>query len=65
MFIAAAGRVLKTCQIKAERVIEEEREIDAQLISAIEMDSIQKAQLEIEKEFSEGEKISIIASDTV
>ncbi|NLO94117.1 MAG: cell division protein FtsA [Clostridiaceae bacterium] len=54
--IAAAGRVLKTCQIKAERVIEEEREIDAQLISAIEMDSIQKAQLEIEKEFSEGEK---------
>ena len=63
--IAAAGRVLKTCQIKAEQAIEEEREIDAQLISAIEMDSIQKAQLEIEKEFSEGEKISIIASDTV
>lgn len=54
--IAAAGRVLKTCQIKAERAIEEDKEIDAQLISAIEMDSIQKAQSEIEKDHPSGEK---------
>jgi cell division protein FtsA len=46
--IAAAGRVLKTCQVTVERDIEDGREIDVQLVSAIEMEGIQKAQLEIE-----------------
>lgn len=54
--IAAAGRVLKTCQIKVEREIEEGREIDAQFISALEMESIQKAQFEIENSLSTNDK---------
>ena len=54
--IAAAGRVLKTCQIKVEREIEEGREIDSQLISAIEMEGIQRAQLEIENNLQKKEK---------
>ena len=54
--IAAAGRVLKTCQIKVDREIEEGREIDSQLISAIEMEAIQKAQLEIENNLQKKEK---------
>ncbi len=54
--IAAAGRVLKTCQVKAEREIDEGLEIDTQLISALEMEGIQKAQLKIESELPQKEK---------
>jgi cell division protein FtsA len=54
--IAAAGRVLKTCQIKVERDIEEGKEIDQQFISALEMEGIQKAQAEIEKSLPSSEK---------
>ncbi|MCX7771516.1 MAG: cell division protein FtsA, partial [Clostridia bacterium] len=54
--IAAAGRVLKTCQVRVERDIDEGREIDAQLVSALEMEGIQKAQLEIEQGLSHKEK---------
>lgn len=53
---AAAGRVLKTSQIKVERDVEEGREIDSQFISALEMEGIQKAQLEIEKNSPDKEK---------
>lgn len=54
--IAAAGRVLKTCRVKAEREIEEGREIDTQFIAALEMLAIQKAQGEIEKLLPDNEK---------
>ncbi|HHW23540.1 MAG TPA: cell division protein FtsA [Clostridiaceae bacterium] len=54
--VAAAGRVLKTCQVKVERDVEEGREIDAQFVSALEMEGIQKAQLEIEKNSPENER---------
>ncbi|HHU90374.1 MAG TPA: cell division protein FtsA [Clostridiaceae bacterium] len=54
--IAAAGRVLKTCQIKVERDIEDGKEIDQQLISALEMEGVQKAQSEIENSLSSSEK---------
>ena len=54
--IAAAGRVLKTCQIKVERDIEEGKEIDQQTVSALEMEGIQKAQSEIESSLSASEK---------
>lgn len=54
--IAAAGRVLKTYQIKVEREIEEGTEIDAPLISALEMEAIQKAQFEIEKDLPHKER---------
>ncbi|NLL95758.1 MAG: cell division protein FtsA [Clostridiaceae bacterium] len=53
---AAAGRVLKTCQVKVERDVEEGREIDAQFISALEMEGIQRAQLELEKNSPDKEK---------
>lgn len=53
---AAAGRVLKTCQIKVERDVEEGREIDSQFISALEMEGIQKAQLQIENNSPDKEK---------
>lgn len=54
--IAAAGRVLKTFQVKVEREIDEGREIDAPLVSALEMEGIQKAQFEIEKDLPQKEK---------
>ncbi|MGI6122692.1 MAG: cell division FtsA domain-containing protein [Acetivibrionales bacterium] len=54
--IAAAGRVLKTCQIKVEREVEEGKEIDQQLISALEMEGIQKVQAEIEGSLPSTEK---------
>lgn len=53
---AAAGRVLKTCQVRVERDIEEGWEIDNQFVSALEMEGVQKAQLEIEKNSPEKEK---------
>lgn len=46
--IAAAGRVLKTCRVKVERDLEEGREIDSQVVSAMEMEAIQKAQIKID-----------------
>jgi len=46
--IAAAGRVLKTCRVKVEIELEEGREIDSHLVSAMEMEAIQKAQLQID-----------------
>lgn len=54
--IAAAGRVLKTCQVTVEREIEEGREIDASLVTAVEMEGIQKAQMEIERGLQSTEK---------
>ena len=54
--IAAAGRVLKTCQIKVERDVEEGKEIDQQFVSALEMEGIQKAQFEIESSLPSSEK---------
>lgn len=53
--IAAAGRVLKTCQVKVEKDIEEGRQIDHQFISALEMEGIQKAQLKIEKDLEKND----------
>ncbi len=42
--IAAAGRVLKTCQVRVSREIDDGREIDTQLIGALEMEGIRLAQ---------------------
>jgi cell division protein FtsA len=53
--IAAAGRVLKTCQVKADREIDENLEIDGQLVSALEMEAVQKARLKIESDISRNE----------
>jgi cell division protein FtsA len=54
--IAAAGRVLKTCQVLVERTIDEGRQIDAQLVSALEMQGIQKAQQLLETEILKNDR---------
>lgn len=54
--IAAAGRVLKTCQVRVDKEIEEGREIDSQMVSAIEMECIRKAQLELESTLQKKER---------
>ncbi len=48
--VAAAGRVLKTCQVSVTREIDESREIDAQLVGALEMEGIRRAQDQIATE---------------
>ncbi|MCX7921269.1 MAG: pilus assembly protein PilM [Clostridia bacterium] len=54
--IAAAGRVLKTCEVKIEREIEQGREITQEMIGSIEMEAIQKAQLILDEEIAKDEK---------
>ncbi|MCX7747097.1 MAG: pilus assembly protein PilM [Clostridia bacterium] len=54
--IAAAGRVLKTCEVKVEREIEQGREIDQELIGSLEMEGIQKAQLKLDEEINKEDK---------
>lgn len=54
--IAAAGRVLKTCEVKVEREIEPGKEIDRDLVSSIEMEGIQLAQLKLDNEIAKEEK---------
>ncbi|MCX7710666.1 MAG: pilus assembly protein PilM [Clostridia bacterium] len=54
--IAAAGRVLMTCEVKVEREIEQGREIDRQIIGSLEMEGIQQAQLKLEHEILNDEK---------
>jgi len=48
--IAAAGRVLNTCKIKLEKDIDNSREIDYNLIGALEIEAIQKAQKKLDEE---------------
>jgi len=43
--IAAAGRVLKTCQVKVEKNIEPGTEIDDDFVSSLEIEGIQRAQM--------------------
>jgi len=43
--IAAAGRVLRTCQVRVERNLEQDSEIDADLVSSMEIEAIQRAQM--------------------
>jgi len=48
--VAAAGRVLKTCQVSVTREVDESLEIDAQLVGALEMEGIRRAQEQIAAE---------------
>ncbi len=54
--IAAAGRVLKTCQVRTEREIDSGSEIDQELVSSIEIEGIQKAQMMLDSEAVQEEK---------
>jgi cell division protein FtsA len=55
--IAAAGRVLKTSQAKLEYEIEQSNEITAEIVGSLEVDAVQQAQLKIDSEIINEEKI--------
>lgn len=54
--IAAAGRVLKTCQVKVEKNLEAGREIDADFVSSLEVEGIQRAQMMLDEEMNGEDK---------
>ncbi len=54
--LAAAGRVLKTCQVKVEKNLEAGREIDADLVSSLEIEGIQQAQMMLDEEMDGEDK---------
>lgn len=54
--IAAAGRVLKTCETVVERQIEASEEISRELASSLEMEAIQQAQLKLEQDVPKEEQ---------
>lgn len=54
--IAAAGRVLRTVEVKLEKEIEPGREIDQKIISSLEIEGIQKAQEILDREVPEEER---------
>lgn len=56
--IAAAGRVLKTKQVKVDRKIDPRIEIDTEVIKSLEMEGIQLAQMQLDEELDEDEKTS-------
>lgn len=43
--IAAAGRVLKTCQVRVDKNFDQVTEIDADIVSSLEIEGIQQAQM--------------------
>ncbi len=54
--IAAAGRVLKTSSVTVDREIQEGTEIDNRMINSLEMEGIQKAQLQLDEVIAESGK---------
>jgi cell division protein FtsA len=54
--IAAAGRVLKTCQVKVEKNLEQGREIDSEFVSSLEIEGIQRAQMILDEEIAAEDK---------
>lgn len=55
--IAAAGRSLRTRQIKVERNIDSRKEIDANIVGSLEMEGILAAQSEFEEEMRDSEDV--------
>lgn len=56
VYIAAAGRSLKTCKVFAERDADPTLEVDEELISSLEIEAIQQAQKEIEEQNNEDDQ---------
>lgn len=54
--LAAAGRTLRTCEVKVEQEIDMEKEIDADIVNMMEIESIKKAQEQLDKDVSNDEK---------
>jgi len=55
--IAAAGRVLKTSQIKLEYEIEQSSEITVDIVGSLEVDAVQNAQMKLDNEVIDEEKM--------
>lgn len=55
--IAAAGRVLKTSQVRVEKELDTAREIDPEMVSSLEIEGIQRAQLVLDEDASREEKV--------
>lgn len=55
--IAAAGRVLRTSQVKLEYDIEAGREISTEIIGSLEVDAVQNAQMKLDTEILNEEKM--------
>ncbi len=53
--IAAAGRVLKTCEVHVDRELEMGREIDQELVGSLEIEAIQKAQIKLDEDITKNE----------
>lgn len=54
--IAAAGRTLKTCKVFVEQDADPTLEVDSELISSLEIEAIQQAQREIERQNSDDDQ---------
>lgn len=54
--IAAAGRVLKTCQVRVDKDFNQIVEIDADLTNSLEIEGIQQAQMILDEESVKNEK---------
>ena len=54
--IAAAGRVLRTSHIRVDRDVEHGREIDHELVSSLEIEGIQRAQLALDEDLAGGDR---------
>lgn len=54
--IAAAGRVLRTCQVRVDKNLEQGREIDAEFVSTLEIEGIQRAQMILDEETAAEDK---------
>ncbi|MGE4284281.1 MAG: cell division protein FtsA [Clostridia bacterium] len=55
--IAAAGRVLRTKQINVQREIDPAKEIDRELVKSLEMEGMQIAQMQLDEELSNEDKM--------
>ena len=54
--IAAAGRVLRTSQVKVEKNLEQGIEIDSDFVSSLEIEGIQRAQMMLDEELADVDK---------
>jgi len=54
--IAAAGRVLKTCQVRVDKNLDQVMEVDADLVGSLEIEGIQKAQMILDETIAAEDK---------
>lgn len=54
--IAAAGRVLKTCQVRVDKNLDQVLEVDADLVGSLEIEGIQQAQMILDETIAAEDK---------